>query len=353
LHHHLVASSHRRIVASSHRRIVASLHHRIFNSNEALVFELVFLGTSASAPSAQRGLSSAIVMVQEHRFMIDCGEGTQRQILRGGLGFRRLDKILLTHGHLDHILGLGGLASTLGRWEALEELHIFGGEPAVARVHALMEVVFGTGQIPNVGVSLNLLEPGVLFADDHFTLTVFPVTHRGPGCFGFTFEERTRRPFLAEKAEALGVPHGPVRRDLLSGQAITLGNGQVIQPEEVLGDPQRGAKLCFIGDVARTGPLHEIVADADLLAIEATYLDADKELAKDHGHITATAAARLARNAGVKTLILHHLSRRYRTQDVLAEAQAIFPNTYVANDLDHFRVRKSQLAEKVKRKNDE
>ena len=317
------------------------------------MFELVFLGTSASAPSAHRGLSSAIVMVKEHRFMIDCGEGTQRQILRGGLGFRRLDKILLTHGHLDHILGLGGLASTLGRWEALEELNIFGGEPAIARVQALMEVVFGVGQVPGVGVSLNLLEPGILFEDPHFTLTVFPVAHRGQGCFGFTFEERTRRPFLAEKAAALGVPHGPVRRELLEGQAIVLDDGRVIEPGEVLGDPQRGAKLCFIGDVARTGPLHEMVADADLLAIESTYLDVDREMAKDHGHITATAAARLARNAGVKTLVLHHLSRRYRTQDVLAEAQAIFPNTYVANDLDHFRVRKGQLAEKVKKKNEE
>ncbi|HRW49379.1 MAG TPA: MBL fold metallo-hydrolase, partial [Caldilinea sp.] len=119
------------------------------------MFELVFLGTSASAPSVQRGLSSALVMVNEHRFMIDCGEGTQRQLLRTGLGFRRLDKILLTHGHLDHILGLGGLASTLGRWEALEELNIFGGGMALARVQMLMDVVFGPGQTPNSGVTLN------------------------------------------------------------------------------------------------------------------------------------------------------------------------------------------------------
>ena len=308
------------------------------------MFELVFLGTSASAPSIQRGLSSALVMVNEHRFMIDCGEGTQRQILRSGLGFRRLDKILLTHGHLDHILGLGGLASTLGRWEALEELHIYGGEATLTRVRMLMEVVFGPNQIPNVGVTLNLIDEGLIFDGKNFTLHAFGVQHRGPSCFGFTFEEKARRPFLAEKAEALGVPHGPVRRDLALGQTVTLADGRVIAPEVVLGEAQRGAKLCFIGDVSHTGPLHKAVEGADLLAIEATYCDADKELAKQHGHITAGAAARLARNAGVKQLVLHHVSRRYRVQELLDEARLIFPETYVANDLDQFGVRKDKSA---------
>lgn len=306
------------------------------------MFELVFLGTSASAPSVQRGLSSALVLANEHRFMIDCGEGTQRQLLRSGLGFRKLDKILLTHGHLDHILGLGGLASTLGRWEAMEELNIYGGAFTLLRVQALMDVVFGPGQIPNAGVELSVMQAGVLFDNRHFTLTAFPVQHRGPDCFGFTFEEKSRRPFLAAKAEALGIPHGPVRRDLAAGIPVTLESGETIQPDAVLGEPQRGAKLVFVGDVSHTGPLHEFAADADLLAIEATYLEADKELARQHGHITASAAARLARNAGVRQLVLHHVSRRYATQEVLAEAQAIFPNTAIASDLDVFAVHKDK-----------
>jgi ribonuclease Z len=275
------------------------------------LFELVFLGTSASAPSIQRGLSSALVMCNEHRFMIDCGEGTQRQLLRSGLGFRRLDRILLTHGHLDHILGLGGLASTLGRWEALEELNILGGERALERVQLLMDVVFGHGAMPATNIMLSPISAGVLFEDKHFVLEAIPVKHRGEGCFGFVFEERTKRPFNPQRAEELGIPQGPIRRDLAQGKTVTLPDGRTIDPEAVLGEPQRGAKLCFIGDVSHTGPLHKSVAGADLLAIEATYLDEDKEMARTHGHITAAAAARLARNAGVKQLVLHHVSRRF------------------------------------------
>ncbi len=309
------------------------------------MFELVFLGTSASAPSVHRGLSAALVMAQEHRFLIDCGEGTQRQILRSGLGFRRLDKILLTHGHLDHILGLGGLASTLGHWETLDTLEIHGGEQALARVHRLMEVVFGVGNVTQAGVSLNVMEAGTLFEGKGFSLTAFSVPHRGSGCFGFTFEEETRSPFDNAKAEALGVPAGPERRELVAGRSVELANGRTVQPQDVLGESQKGAKFCFVGDVGRTGPLHKIVADADLLAIEATYLDEEQELARNHGHITARAAARLAQKSGVKHLVLHHISRRYHAKEILAEARAVFPNTDVAGDLDLYRIRRGKPVE--------
>ena len=128
------------------------------------MFELVFFGTSASAPSVQRGLSSALVSCNEHRFLIDCGEGTQRQLLRSGLGFRRLDRILLTHGHLDHILGLAGLASTFSRWEMIDQIEIYGGKWALDRVESLMGVVFGRYR-PPIRVVLTDLEPSEPF--DH------------------------------------------------------------------------------------------------------------------------------------------------------------------------------------------
>ena len=311
------------------------------------MFELTFLGTSASAPTIERGLSSAVVMHREYRFMIDCGEGTQRQLLKSGLGFKRLDRVLLTHGHLDHILGLGGLISTFGRWEMIPDIDIYAGRWALRRVADLLAVVFGAVDNLPMKVHLHELEPGVLMEDEHFQLRAFPVTHRGQGCFGFSFVERDRRPFLAERAEALGVPAGPVRRELAQGRPATLPDGRVIQPDDVLGPVQAGAKLVYVGDVGRTDNLLDEVAGANTLVIEATYLEEDADMARKFGHLTAARAARLAREAGVGTLILNHLSRRYATRQVLAEARQHFDHVFVARDFDRYRVVKQELAQLV------
>lgn len=312
------------------------------------MFELLFLGTSASAPSVHRGLAAHVVMVNEYRFLIDCGEGTQRQILRSGIGFKRLNRILITHGHLDHILGLAGLLSTFIRWESMDELEIYGGKWALDRVHDLIYGIVLRGEEPPLPIHLVDLMPGVFFDDKDFSVSAFPVTHRGPGCFGFIFQEKPRRPFLVEKAEALGVPPGPERAQLVRGKAITLADGRIIQPDEVLGPDLLGARYIHIGDVGRTDNIVQYVQDAHALVIEATYLDDEAELAHQFGHLTAAQAARLAQAANVKTLILTHISRRSRERDVLAEAQAIFPNSYVARDFDTFSIAKDRPVERHK-----
>jgi ribonuclease Z len=312
------------------------------------MFEVVFLGTSASAPSIRRGLPSAVVMHKEYRFMVDCGEGTQRQLLRSGLGFRRLDRILLTHGHLDHILGLAGLASTFSRWEMIDRIEIYGGKWALDRVESLMGVVFGRYR-PPIRVVLTDLKPGVLLEDSSFQLSAFPVTHRGPGNFGYIFQEKARRPFLVEKARSLGVPEGPERARLVQGKPVTLADGRIIQPDEVLGPPRPGTKFVFVGDTARTDNLMEAARDADALVIEATYTSLEADVAREFGHLTARQAAELAEAAGVQHLILNHISRRYSEREILDEARPIFPETIVARDLDHYQIRRGAPLVKVER----
>lgn len=308
------------------------------------MFEIVFLGTSASAPSVHRGLPAAIVLAGEHRFLVDCGEGTQRQILRSGVGFKRLNRILLTHAHLDHILGLGGLVSTFARWEdSIEEMEIYGGKPTLDRVQALLfGVVLQFEKIP-IKLQLIDLKPGVFLTGKDFTVSAFSVQHRGPGNFGFIFKEQDRRPFLADKADALGIPAGPERGRLVKGEAITLKDGQVIEPEMVLGDMVRGAKLVYIGDIGRIdATVREAVQDADTLVIESTFLQEEAEAARAFGHITARDAALLAQECGVRSLLLTHVSRRYRERDIVAEARSVFSGAIVVRDLDHYEIRRGQ-----------
>lgn len=304
------------------------------------MFEFVFLGTSASAPSVERNLTSTLLIHDGKRFLLDCAEGTQRQILRAGVGFKDMNRILLTHGHLDHMLGIGGLASTFGRWEAINRMEMFGGRWALDRVRDLMRVAL-RGHEVDINIDYIELKPGVILKEGKLTVSAFSVLHRGTGCFGFVFEEETRRPFLVERAEALGVPAGPERKHLVAGESITLADGRSIRPEQVLGEPIPGTRVVYVGDVARIDEVIEPARDADALVMEATFLQEEVEMARNFGHITAHESAQCAQRANVKQLFLTHISRRYSGEAVEAEARAVFPNTIVCNDLDRYSVKRS------------
>ena len=306
------------------------------------MFELTFLGTSASAPSIRRGLSAQVISYREQRFLIDCGEGTQRQILQSGIGFRRLNRILITHGHLDHILGLAGLLSTFMRWETIDRLEIYAGRHAMERIRDLIHGVVLRGARPPMELELIPIEPGLLLEEGGLRVTAFPVQHRSPGCFGFAFETPSHRPFLPERAEALGLPPGPLRRELVSGRPVVLPDGRTIPPEAVLGPERHGARLIHVGDCGSTARLEEVCSGAEALVIESTYLAIEADLARAFAHLTAQDAAELALRAGVGHLYLTHLSRRYRTREVLEEAQAIFPAVTVARDFDQFSISRSE-----------
>lgn len=307
------------------------------------MLELIFLGTSASAPSIQRGLPSQVILHKEDRFLVDCGEGTQRQILCSGLGFRRLNRMLLTHGHLDHILGLGGLISTFARWEAVDAFEIYGGQRTLDRVHDLLFGVVLRGAQPPVGIDLIDVKPGVLLDSDEFEVRAFDVRHRGPGCVGYRFSEKPRRPFLPERANALGVPAGPVRRDLVNGRSVTLDSGRVVHPDDVLGPARPGISIALTGDTGQVENLVAPVQGVDILVTEATYLARDRDMARRFGHITADEAGWLAREAGVRMLVLTHLSQRYRIHDILQEVEMFFAPVVIARDFDRFTVTREKI----------
>jgi ribonuclease Z len=304
------------------------------------LFEIIFLGTSASAPSVHRNLPAQVIKHDEYRFLLDCGEGTQRQILQSGIGFKNLNQILITHGHLDHILGLAGLLSTLMRWETIEELNIYGSRNALERIHDLLYDVVLRGTQAPMPLNLNIITPGMFFERADFNITAFSVSHRGSDSLGYVFQEKGRRPFIAEKAEALNIPPGPWRRDLVEGKAVSLPDGRTITPDEVLGDFKTGTRLVMIGDVGETDSLVPVCRGADAIVIESTYLDQEADMARQFGHLTARRAAELARQVEAKRLILTHVSRRYRERDVLQEAQTYFANTVVARDFDAYQIKR-------------
>ena len=300
------------------------------------MFDLVFLGTAAAVPSADRGSPALLVICGSARFLVDCGEGTQRQLMRARLGFRGLGHVLLTHLHLDHVAGLAGFLATRRLFQIDEPFEIIGSAETVAFARRyLADTVGSEGE---AGYQLCAVEPGLVLDRPGWRLAAFPVAHRGTESLGYLFEGAARRPLLADRLAALGVPEGPERAALARGEPVTLANGRQIAPEMVQGPSVPGAKLAVVGDAGETASLVEPVRRADGLVIEATFLERDAPLARARGHLTAAAGARLARDAEVGELLLTHISGRYKTGEILAEATTLFPRVRVAADFDRVSV---------------
>ncbi|WP_439392681.1 ribonuclease Z [Bradyrhizobium sp. PMVTL-01] len=297
------------------------------------MFALTFLGTSASVPSAERNHPALLVEAAGQRLLVDCGEGTQRQLLRSGAGFRRLDRILLTHAHLDHVLGIPGLFSTLGLRQTSDVMTVHGGEGTLDLVIRMLAGLWGAGRAP-IPVEFAALSEGQVIDAGDFTTDCFPVRHRDTDSFGFVFKSPARRHLQSDRLAAFGVPDGPLRGELAAGRSIVI-DGRPIDPEDVLGPPSGGRKLVVIGDTETTDGLSKHVADADMLVIEATFLDRDAPTARNYGHLTAAEAASFAAANNVGQLVLTHMSGRYEDEEILAEATSIFPNSRIAADFDH------------------
>ncbi len=263
--------------------------------------------------------------------MFDCGEDAQRQFERAGLGQNKKMAIFITHTHADHLLGLGGLLlrfSLLGR---IKPLDIYG--PA-----ELIEYVKVNQKTINLGTTFKTtvygIKSGILFEADNLVVRAFEVDHRGPA-FGYVVShQRPTGEFLPEKAKSLGVPKGPLWSTLSNGESVTLEDGKEVRPEEVTGPKPNPLKIVYTGDTRPCDSLRDAARDADVLISEAMYTSEHSDLAKDRGHMTASSAAELAKESNVRLLVLTHYSPRYENgRSVLEEAQTIFPDTLLAEDL--------------------
>ncbi|HZH27125.1 MAG TPA: ribonuclease Z [Azospirillaceae bacterium] len=306
------------------------------------MFGLTFLGTAAAVPSSERGLPAVLLEHGPHRFLVDCGEGTQRQLLQSGLGFRRLDKVFLTHVHADHILGLPGLIATLAQWEAAPRLDIHAGPATLRTVRALVDGLWPNG-VAGIDVRFVAVETGRVWEGGDLRVDAFPLRHRGTECFGYRFEEmRPVHRLDGARLDALGVPSGPMRSRLAAGETIVLADGRHVRPGDVAGAPRPGLKVAVLGDTVFFPDLVRAVAGCDLLVTEATFTAEDAGRAAAAGHMTATEAATLALEAGVRSLWLTHVSHRTTGEAVAAEARAVFADARVASDFDRVQVSSEQ-----------
>jgi len=298
---------------------------------------IIFLGTAASIPTDERALPSIVVQRKGEILMFDCGEGTQRQMIRAGIKLNRKMKIFITHMHGDHVLGLPGVIQTMSLLGRTKKLQIYGPRG----IRAFMEAMLNTIRFW-LGFPLEIYEireEGLVCDEEEYEVHAIWAEHTVPSLAYALIEKPRPGKFYPEKAIKLGVPKGPLWSRLQRGMNVELPNGRVIKPEDVLGPPRPGRKIVYSGDTRPSEKIVELSREADVLIHEATFDDEMREKAADEGHSTAGEAAEVALAANVKLLVLTHISARYNNPRILLEqAKKIFPNVYIPSDLDLIEV---------------
>jgi ribonuclease Z len=296
--------------------------------------DVVFLGTSGSMPTAKRALSATLVRRGGDRLLFDCAEGTQRQLLRSDVGLVDLEEIFLTHYHADHYLGLPGMLKTFALRGREVPVTIYG-PPGLSELLGTLRRIFGR---LTYRVSAVELEPGARLEREGYRIEPFAVDH-GVHAIGYRLVEDMRPGrFDVDEANRLGLPDGRERGLLQHGESVTLADGRVVTPDEVLGEPRAGRTVVLAGDTAPAASVVEAASGADLLVHEATFLADERDRARETRHSTAGEAALVAREAGVKLLALTHVSTRYFGHQVVEEATQLFPATVVPRDFDLVRI---------------
>jgi ribonuclease Z len=303
---------------------------------------VVFAGTAGSVPTARRGLPAILIRRGGDRILVDCGEGTQRQLVRS-VGLADIDDVFITHLHVDHWLGLPGMIKSFELRDRDRPLTIHGPRGIRAAIERLRFIL---GRV-RFGLRVVELEDWEDVRRDGYTISAVPVRHRTVA-FGYALveDERPGR-FDAELAQARGIAPGPDFGRLQRGEVV---NG--VRPEEVVGEPRPGRKVVISGDTAPCDTLLAAAHRADLLIHEATFTDEERDRARETAHSTARQAAELADEAEVAMLALTHLSTRYGGGEVRDEARAVFPNTVVPRDFDIIEVPFPEKGEPVLRRHD-
>jgi ribonuclease Z len=292
---------------------------------------LRFLGTSASRPTVERSVSSIAVVREGETFLFDCGEGTQRQMMRYGVAFSLRD-IFFSHMHVDHILGVVGLMRTMALQGREDPLRIWG-PPGSTKVLRRAETL-GADRV-GFPVEYSELAPGESVRRNGYSIAAFAADHARTPALGFALIEELRLGrFNPDRARDMGVPEGPMWGRLHRGMRVTLDDGREIDPSDLVGPTRPGRRLVITGDTRPCDATADASAGADLLVHEATFAEEEAARAAETGHSTAREAAQLAARAGVKRLVLTHVSARYSrdVSDLEREARAVFPATQIARD---------------------